>query len=208
MNSYTIINTIRHGETDFNVEKRYAGTIDIPLSQNGRKDTIEASGELEGMSFDVVFSSSLKRAVETAQLLTNGKIPVVECELCNERNYGKMQGLTEDEVESITPKIKYIKAGGEFHSLNPPLGESFSELRARTKKFRDYIFNNYRGLNMLVISHGTFLQQFHGLMQSKSWIQSLDICIKNLEFTTFRFDENRLVEMERMILVGRKQKNW
>jgi broad specificity phosphatase PhoE len=208
MNRFTIINTIRHGETNFNVEKRYAGTIDVPLSENGRKDTLEASRNLKGMSFDAVITSSLKRSIETAQLLMDGDVSLVRCELCNERNYGRMQGLTSTEVEFIKPKIKYIKVEGDYHSLNPPMGESFRELRARAKKFREYIFNNYRGLNVLVISHGTFLQQFHGLIQGKSWIESLGICIKNLEFTSFRYKGNRLLEMERMILAGRKQKSW
>jgi len=208
MNDYTIINTIRHGETDYNLQKRYAGTIDVPLSENGRRDTIEASQKLDGRCFDLVISSTLKRSVETTHLLLGNDISFIRCELCNERNYGRMQGLTSTEVEFIKPKIKYIKAGGDFHSLNPPDGESFRDVRMRAKRFYDLIFDNYRGLNLLVVSHGAFLQQFHGFLQDKNWVQSLEIWIKNLEYNTFQFKGSRLLNVESTSLVDRKQNNW
>jgi len=59
MSVKTIIHTVRHGHTSYNAEKRYAGTIDIPLSEKGVKDCQEASQKLAGYPFDVVVTSAM-----------------------------------------------------------------------------------------------------------------------------------------------------
>ena len=91
------------------------------------------------------------------------------------------------DVEHIRPPIHFIKAGGDFHSLNPPEAETFEELRARSEAFYEYIITHFMGQNILVVSHGAFLQQFHGLLRGKDWIESLGTSVSNLELTTFRF---------------------
>ena len=93
MNNFTIINTVRHGETDYNRNKRYAETIDVSLNEGGIRDTVEASKKLKllDMTFDQITISTLKISIETALLLFGDKIDLVKCGLCNERNYGKTQ---------------------------------------------------------------------------------------------------------------------
>lgn len=208
MNNHTIINTVRHAETDYNKDKRYAGTIDVPLSETGIRDTLEASKKIRGIKIDVVITSTLKRATETARLLVGENIPLVPNQLCNERNYGKMQGLTEDEVKLIKPKIKYINVGGINHSLNPPQGETFESLRKRAQEFYQFIFREYQGLNILVVSHEVFLQQFHGLIRGKSWVESLAIDVPNLELTSFRLKGSRPLSENSIKLSDRKQISW
>lgn len=210
MGDYTIINTIRHGETDYNRDKRYAGTINVPLNEAGVRDTLEASKKLKSIDtkFDVVITSTLKRAIETGRLLLGENTQLVKCQLCNERNYGRMQGLTEDEVKLIKPKIKYINVNGDSHSLNPPQGETFEELRERAGQFYRSIFREYQGLNILIVSHGVFLQQFHGLIRHKSWIESLATYPSNLELRSFRFKGSRLLSESSIKLPDRKQMSW
>lgn len=204
------MSTVRHAETDYNREKRYAGTTDVALNKIGILDTLEASKKLESIDvkFEVTISSTLKRATETARFLSNGNMPIVLCELCNERDYGKMQGLTEDEVKSIEPKIKYIEVGGVDHSLNPPQGETFKELRERARQFYGFIFREYQGSSILIVSHGVFLQQFHGLIRGKTWIESLASYPSNLELTSFYFKGSRLLDESTIKLLGRKQISW
>ncbi len=208
MHTFTTINTIRHAETEYNREKRYAGTIDISLSELGKRDALEASKELRGIKFDVVITSTLKRTIETAQLLVDGNIPLIQNKLCNERNYGMMQGLTENEVKLIKPKILYINVGDDYHSVNPAKGESFELLRERVKKFHRFIFRNYMESNVLVVSHGVFLQQFHGLIRGKCLIESLAIEVPNLVLTSFRFKGFRKIEEMSTGLIDREQMNW
>lgn len=206
MNKITRITTIRHGQTVYNLERRYAGTIDVPLNEKGIEDARNASHRLMDYEFDIVISSKLRRAIQTAELLIDGrKLPIVPNELCNERDYGKMQGLTYIEVEDINPRILYLKLNSDFHSLNPPDGEDFPTLRKRAEAFSEFIFQNYAGSNILVVSHSAFMQQLHGLFRGSDWIESLRNEIYNLDCITFTFNGRKLIEeMPADLLVG----NW
>ncbi len=202
------IHTLRHGQTDFNVQKRYAGTIDVPLNQSGKESCLEASKAFSGQRYDVVITSALKRTIETAQLLLGEGISLVQSELCNERNYGRMQGLTSEEVEFLEPPILYIKAGGDFHSLNPPGGESFEELRRRAERFRLALFNGYAGANVMVVSHGVFLQQFHGLLRGQNWNHALARSVPNLVVSSFCMRGETLERETSTFLLGYDQSGW
>jgi broad specificity phosphatase PhoE len=206
MNKITRITTIRHGQTAYNVERRYAGTIDVPLNEKGIEDAKNASIRLLDYEFDVVVTSWLKRAIQTAELLVaERKLPIIQNELCNERDYGKMQGLNYIEVEDINPRILYFKLSNDFHSLNPPGGEDFPALRKRAKAFSQFLFQNYTGSNILVVSSSAFMQQLHGLFRGFDWAESLRYEIHNLACYTFTFEGKKLIEnMPANLLVG----NW
>ena len=208
MGNITIISTIRHGETDFNKQKRYCGTMDIPLNQAGREDAIFVANKLSGDHLDVFISSKLIRAVETAQVLLNNGAEFIQSELCNERNYGKLQGMTADEVKWVRPPLKYIYRGDDRHSLNPPGGETFKELRKRAEKFYEFLFGRFIGCSLLVVSHGVFLQQFHGLLRGKNWMDSLEKNVANFEYTTFKFVDRQLVNETSVNLAEREQSDW
>ncbi len=205
---HTTIHTIRHGETAYNAARRYAGTIDVPLNDRGIRDAITASVRLRDMRFDAVVTSALSRSVQTARYLCGEGIRTVASALCNERNYGKMQGLTEGEVKCLRPKIEYIHVGDDDHSLNPPGGESFEELRRRSQLFFRFIMEHFRGASIIVVSHGTFLQQFHGLIRGRDWVESLAAGVLNLELNTFIIAGDRLLNETSTCLVEREQINW
>lgn len=195
MNKITRISTVRHGQTAYNTEKRYAGTIDVPLNEKGIRDAQNAAGRLRDHDFDIVISSGLKRAIRTAELLVDGRnIPIIKNELCNERNYGRMQGLTYNEVEEIKPPVLYIKLNNDFHSLNPPDGETFPALRRRALAFYLYIFQHYTGSSILVVSSSAFMQQLHGLLRGTDWRESLRNEIHNLACITFTFKGRKLTD--------------
>jgi broad specificity phosphatase PhoE len=195
MNKITMILTIRHGQTLYNVEKRYAGSIDIPLNEKGIEDAENAAIVLKDFELDIVITSKLQRAIQTAELLVAGRnIHIIQNKLCNERNYGKMQGLNYIEVEEIKPRIKYFKLNNDFHSLNPPDGETFPALRRRAKLFSQFIFQNYNGSNNLVVSSSAFMQQLHGIFRGTNCMESLRNEIHNLECTTFTFNGRKLIE--------------
>lgn len=195
MNKITRILTIRHGQTLYNVEKRYAGSIDIPLNEKGIDDAQNAAILLKDYELDVVITSKLKRAIQTAELLVAGRnIQIIQNKLCNERNYGRMQGLTYTEVEEIKPRIKYFKLNNDFHSLNPPDGETFPALRRRVKLFSEFIFQNYTGSNILVVSSSAFMQQLHGIFRGTDCMESLRNEIHNLDCATFTFNGKKLIE--------------
>lgn len=208
MSVETTIHTLRHAYTQYNAEKRYAGTIDVPLNEAGRRDARAAAMKLADKSFDVVITSKLKRAIETAQILVGNNAKIVHTELCNERRFGIMEGLTWEEVQHLDPPILLIQVGNDLHTVNPKGGEPFEDLWERAKKFRRYIFKNYRGLNILVISHGVFLQMFHGVLRGLSCIESLAAYPANLELSIFRFLDDRLVEEKVIKLNGGEGMRW
>jgi broad specificity phosphatase PhoE len=192
ISTQTWLYTVRHGQTDI-----------------GYNDTVEASSRLKtiGISFDIVITSSLQRAIKTAEILVKNT-PIVQCALCDERNYGKMQSLTVDEVALLKPKVVYITVGGDTHSTNPPEGETFKILRERAEQFHTWIFERYQGLKILIVSHGVFLQQFHGLLLGNSQVDSLKINVNNLVLTRFLFEGTQLVSHETINLSNSTQTNW
>ncbi len=189
----TVIMTIRHAETDFNRDQRYAGLLNIPINEKGVQDCRKAAARLVE-PYDAVVTSALRRTIETAHLLTGNKKPVVECALCNERDYGQMQGRTAREVETIRPEIKYIKIAEDFHSLNPPEGESLPALHRRAREFLRYLLSQHSGMRVLVVSHGVFLQQFHGVLRRETWRDALRHDVFKLTLSTFHLQGTRLLE--------------
>jgi len=198
----TTISTIRHARTRFGEERRYAGTMDVPLSPAGKREAKLAAARLKGDRFDVVVTSTLVRAADTARLLVGPSRRVVRCPYCNERNFGAMEGRTWEEVRRFRPRILFIRVGGDLHSVNPPRGEPFEELWDRARKFRSFLFRHYRGSRILVVSHGVFLQEFHGVLRGKSCIESLGEWVANLEMTSFSFNGNRLTGESKVHLTG------
>jgi broad specificity phosphatase PhoE len=190
MREHTALMTVRHGDTDFNHQKRYAGLLDVPLNEKGTRDAKLAAQRLE-LPFDVVVSSTLRRATETAQCFVAGTQEFIQCELCNERDFGKMQGLTSAEVEGLTPVVKYVRIGGDFHSLNPPSGETFPALRRRAKGFAQYVMDEFAGSNVLIVSHEVFLLQLHGILRGETWQEAMRHRLPNLTLTTFTLQRGR-----------------
>ncbi len=189
-----MIYTVRHGHTMYNEEKRYAGMIDISLSEKGVKSCKDAAQGLAGYKFDVVITSKLKRTIETAKFLIPHHPKMIHTEMCNERGFGVMEGHTWDEIQSFDPPILMINVGNDLHTVNPVGGEPFEDVWQRAKKFRSFLFRNYKGKKILVVSHGVFLQMFHGLVKGLSCIESLGAYPANLELASFQFAGNKLVE--------------
>jgi broad specificity phosphatase PhoE len=204
----TLIHTIRHGRTTYNAEKRYAGSIDVPLSEEGIRDCHQAAVRLSDRHFDVAVTSAMTRAIETARLLVGENAAIVNTPLCNERNFGIMEGRTWDEVLKLDPPVMMIEVGGDLHTVDPKGGEPFEDVWERAKAFRRFLFDNYSGKSFLVVSHGVFLQMFNGLLRGLSCISSLAQFPANMELACFRFDDGRLAHehLEKLIVMGEEPK--
>jgi broad specificity phosphatase PhoE len=208
MNPETVIHTIRHGSTEYNAEKRYAGTLDISLSEKGICECRVAAQKLEDYHFDIILTSKMKRAIETAKLMVDGKVPVIQNALCNERNFGLMEGYTWDEILRFDPPILLINVGNDLHTVNPARGEPFEDVWQRAKKFRNFLFRKFQGQSILVISHGVFLQMFHGVLRNLNCIESLARFPSNLELATFIFSGGELIEEKMVKLLDVKEPKW
>jgi broad specificity phosphatase PhoE len=89
-----------------------------------------------------------------------------------------------------------IRVGADLHTVNPRNGEPFEEVWERAKKFRRFVFEKYAGSDVLVVSHGVFLQMFHGVLRGLNCIESLASYPANLEMARFRFAGRRLADEE------------
>ena len=138
-----MIYMVRHGQTDWNLEGRYQGRIDIELNEKGIEQAEKIKEELKDLKFDKVFSSPLKRAYKTAQIITDKEIITDEriIERCNGELEGKLKSETVDAVD--------------FTDYNENrLGiELLADFRNRISDFFDDIKNNYKGQNVLVVTH-------------------------------------------------------
>jgi broad specificity phosphatase PhoE len=204
----TSISTLRHAHTQYNAERRYAGSIDIPISETGLEDARKAAPKLAEIKFDMVITSKLKRAIQTAQILIGDSAPIIQNELCNERNFGIMEGLTWEDIQTLQPPVLMINVGNDLHTVNPKDGEPFEDVWERARKFRQLLFQAYAGANILVVSHGVFLQMFHGVMRGLSCIESLGTYPSNLELSKFQFEDQQLIDEKTTRLLGSEPLKW
>ncbi len=186
----TLLYTLRHGLTELNRSKRTGGRLDVPLIEEGRKQAEGARTVFDGTLLDVVISSGLRRAIETALIVT-GWAPekIVTDDLAIERSFGEMEGLTQDEVRHRFPFVIYVSIEHVRYSLNPPGGESFEMLRARARAFLEKTLAAHRGRRVLISSHQNFMQQLHGELRGVDPYAALLDDIINLELNQFHLDD-------------------
>jgi len=193
MSTTTNLNTIRHAHTEYNTQRRYAGRRDIPLSETGIQEARKAAANLVRMRFDLVITSPLARAAQTAEIFANGCVPIKTCDLCTERDFGTLEGLTWDEVRNLQPPVLLIQVGYDLHTVNPRGAEPFEDVWQRAREFRRLLFEQHKGSEVLIVSHGVFLQLFNGLLRGLNCIESLAFFPGNLELNRFQFEDEQLV---------------
>ncbi len=183
----TVVMTVRHGLTELNRDKRVGGRIDVPLIDEGRAQAREAGSRFAGTPLDVVVTSPLVRAVETAELVTGWPYERLEIdEGCTERSFGQMEGIDPSEVPERFPHVKYLQIEHMRYSLNPPGGESFDALHDRAHKSLDALLERHGGRHVAVFSHQNFLQQLHAAVRGQDPYHALEFDILNCELNAFR----------------------
>ncbi len=186
---HTLLSTVRHGLTELNRDKRVGGRYDAPLIEEGRRQAQEANGRFDGTSFDVVISSPLSRALETAEIIAGvGREDIVVDEGSTERSFGEMEGLTPAQVRERLPQVRYVRIGHVDYSLNPPDGETFEQLHERARRFLDRTLKLHGGKKVILFGHENFLQQLHGVIRGLDPMESLEQPILNCELNQFCLD--------------------
>lgn len=183
----TLLFTLRHGLTELNRDKRVSGqTLDVPLLNEGVRQAEEARERFAGTPLDVVISSPLMRAIQTAAIVTGFSEGAIEIDpLCNERSFGRMEGLRRADVETEFPEVRYLQIGHIGYSLNPPGGEPFPALHDRARRFLRGVLERHPRRRILVSSHQNFLQQLHGVLRGLDHFEALQYDILNLELNVF-----------------------
>ncbi len=154
---------VRHGESQWNLENRFTGWVDVDLTDKGREEARRAGEKLKGIKFDKAYTSALKRAQNTLaiilEIIGQKKIPIEKDKALNERMYGDLQGLNKAETAK-----KYgdeqVKIWRRSYDIAPPNGESLKDTAARTLPyFESKIIPDLKsGKNILVSAHGNSLR--------------------------------------------------
>ena len=152
---------VRHGETIWNKEKKIQGRSDIPLNEYGRELGIKTSQALKDIPFDIVYSSPLIRARETAEILIKDRdLSIHEDQRLIEMSFGEGEGESLIEIHTH-PEMKlynFIHNPGEY--IPPAGGETFENLYNRCKNFIEDIIipaeSNYN--YMLIVGHGALIR--------------------------------------------------
>jgi len=154
---------IRHGQSQWNLENRFTGWIDIPLSPKGEEEAKSAGEKLKGMNFNHAFTSVLQRAIKTyaiaAQTAGFNNLVAERDEALNERMYGDLQGLNKDECREKFG-AEQVHIWRRSYDIQPPGGES---LKDTAERVLPYYYKRIEpmlkeGKNILIVAHGNSLR--------------------------------------------------
>jgi 2,3-bisphosphoglycerate-dependent phosphoglycerate mutase len=156
---------VRHGQSDWNLKNLFTGWRDVDLTEKGVAEAREAGRKLkgQGIKFDVAFTSALKRAQRTLDLmlteLGQTTIPIFKDQALNERDYGDLVGLNKDDARKKWGE-EQVHIWRRSYDVAPPGGESLKDTLARALPYyvTDILPRVLRGERVLVAAHGNSLR--------------------------------------------------
>lgn len=184
MKDFATFYIVRHGLTDWNVEKKLQGQSDIPLNKEGEKQAIKAAKEyFKGINFAIAFSSDLVRAKRTAQIIAlEKKIALKTTQLLRERDFGPLEGKkTKDIEKELRLDIKEFRvlADEQLAKLNMETNE---QMMGRFIRFLRETAVAYLDKNILVVTHGSLMRIFLEKIGYITKEESKKLIIENLAY--------------------------
>ena len=155
----TTILLARHGESDWNRDRRWQGHADRPLTDLGREQARDLADRLANTELDAVYSSDLERARETAAIVAERhRLPVEELADLREVDVGSWSGLTRAEAEERFPDafLRWTQGGEGWDD-----GETYEQLSERVVSALSTIAERHPGARVLVVAHGGSLRAVH-----------------------------------------------
>ncbi|MBW3578063.1 MAG: 2,3-bisphosphoglycerate-dependent phosphoglycerate mutase [Actinobacteria bacterium] len=152
---------VRHGQSLWNLENRFTGWVDVPLTPLGEEEARRGGLVMQqrGLTFDITYTSALKRATETLRILMDvagyDDLPVIGDPALNERHYGDLQGLNKDQTRERYG-AEQVHLWRRSYDVPPPNGEALKDTAARTLPFyeRSILGDIRQGKDVLVVAHG------------------------------------------------------
>jgi broad specificity phosphatase PhoE len=148
---------VRHGQTDWNLQRRYQGQKDIPLNAEGLRQAQTLAALLSHEVFDAIYSSDLQRALQTAQILLDGRgIPLVTDTRLREIGFGEWEGELFQEMFAKYPD-RFALSRNDPAVTMAPGGESVAQVAERTNAVAAEIARLYPSGRVLIVTHGMAL---------------------------------------------------
>jgi 2,3-bisphosphoglycerate-dependent phosphoglycerate mutase len=153
---------VRHGQSTWNRDNRFTGWVDVPLTNEGRREMVAVGLKLRGLPLGRAFASALRRTVESAEILLDAaeiRLEVVSAADLNERFYGRLQGLDKDEAARAFGEDQ-VHLWRRSYAVAPPGGESLEDAAARILPYckRMILPLPASGQDALVCAHGNTLR--------------------------------------------------
>lgn len=182
---------VRHGETDWNAEKRLQGQIDIGLNAAGQAQAQAIRAHLQkAPAFAAVYSSDLARAWHTAEIATaDMELAVLPAPTFRERHYGTHQGLTSAEAAHAHPAMYRLHQARDLHYTYGN-GESLTVFATRIHDGLSALSEQHRGQNVLIFTHGGVLDIIYRLATQRPLDTPRDFPIPNAGINWLTHDAN------------------
>ena len=143
-----MIYVTRHGQTDWNVQKKVMGRCDEPLNETGLKQAEETKNSLLNTNIDIIICSPLKRAKQTAEIINEGRnIPIIYDERIIERDFGEFEGKQ-------TKDFDFYGYWNYYKNEQYQRAENIQRFFERIYGFLDDVMKEYQGKNVLIVAHG------------------------------------------------------
>lgn len=186
---------LRHGESQWNLENRFTGWIDVPLSSKGEEEARTAGEKLKNHQFDVAYTSVLKRSIDTLAIASRvaglDGVPVIRDQALNERHYGDLQGLNKAETAKKFGD-EQVHIWRRSYDVRPPNGESLKDTAARVMPY--YHAHIEKDLaapkNVLVVAHGNSLRAMVMHLDQLTREQVLELNIPTGVPLQYTFDDS------------------
>ena len=194
---------VRHGETEWNVIKRFQGQLNTPLTEKGMEKLRKTGKKLENVLFDEVYTSELGRTVASAEIILNEnrgyknkKRELKKLAELNEVYFGVWQGLTYEEVF-----LKYPEEGNNYfynvknYKAENVEAEKLEDALERFLKGINKILDSYESGNILVVTHGTVFEMFMNYVANDS-IFDIDerTLMDNGDYKVFSYKDGKFQE--------------
>lgn len=164
-NNYCTLYIARHGETEWNVEHRFQGQMDSPLTANGLKQAEDLAKELKVLHFDAIFSSDLLRAKRTAEIVALERdLAVTTTQILREQSYGSLEGKlimeAKAELSEIFEEYERLPDDKKYHHSFVEGMESDEMIASRMITYVREISIAYSGKQILLVCHGSIMAAF------------------------------------------------
>jgi broad specificity phosphatase PhoE len=146
----------RHGQTNWNILDKVQGHTDIELNEVGRQQAKETGLKIKDEKIDLIFTSPLKRAKETAEIINNNfKVPIIEDNRLMERSFGKNEGITKEDLKILIANNSEVNDLWNYSKKVDFNGiENMYDFCNRIYNFLDDTIKNYNDKNILIVTHG------------------------------------------------------
>lgn len=163
----TVVYLVRHGLTDWNAEKRLQGQTDVSLNEVGLQQAslVAAWISEQPVKFDVIYTSDLRRAAQTAQAIASRlNIHPISHRALREIHCGEWEGFTGAEIDSKYPAEREMWRVDRYQ-YRMPGGENVADVQSRVSVFYQNMLNQHEGQTILVVTHGLALLSLVAVLQ-------------------------------------------